>query len=112
MLKPSSYMVKNLQPGESIVKIFVLSKGLLGSSDDVVLTNLRLFGRMQKQSFSLVGKKIKNLEALPNFKLLGRSNKGSIVVSGPYKLKVTFPSQTLAEDRDLIIKTLQIDLFK
>ena len=112
-MKASKYILDNLQPGETLIKVFASSKGFFGS--DVALTDKRVFGRMNvngtSNGYSFPAKKIKGFEIITSSSLiltiLGRRR---VVIIGPYKHKLVFLSKNPIEDRDFIIETLNLEL--
>ena len=106
MVMASKYVTSNLTDGEKIVKIFL--DGWLLDKTCIVLTNKRLFGWNEKfKNYSWNKSSIKSITV--DLNLLSRT-KGKVIVTGAYGREVTFASKDVEADRDLIIKTLKLDL--
>ncbi|MCL1603893.1 hypothetical protein M3084_08535 [Succinatimonas hippei] len=112
-MEASKYILDNLQPGETLIKVFASSRGFFGS--DVALTDKRVFGRMNidgtSKGYSFPAEKIKGFEIKASKSLLltiiGRRR---VVIIGPYNHQLVFSSKTPIEDRDFIIETLNLEL--
>ena len=113
-MKASKYILSNIHPGETIVRVMSvggLTRGWFSDIPEVALTDKRIFARTTLgESFSFPASKIKNVEVRPNSGLFGRKSSGKVAVIGPYNREIVFPSENVTADRDLIMKTLNLSL--
>ena len=110
-MEASKYILKNILPGETLIKVFASSKGFFGYSFDVAMTDKRVFGRMdtdkKAKGYSFPANKIKGIEIKPGGFFSGKSE---VAVIGPYNHQLVFPSKDPEADRDFIIETLNLKL--
>lgn len=103
-LKPTKYILSNLDKDETLVAVLSSSKGLFNPDPDVALTNKRIFGREQSgESNSFAFSKIKNIEAVPDKALFGREkDSGKVVIYGPYKKTITIYTDNVKDLKQFI----------
>ena len=110
-MKASKYILSNIQPGETLVRVLSmggLTKGWFSDIPEVALTDKRIFARnTDGKSYSFPASKIKNVEVRPGG-LFGGKSSGKIAVIGPYNHEIVFTSKNLTADRDFIMKTLKL----